>query len=240
LTNAAGVPTLRAVSRRRLQAGLATVLIAASFATLPTSALSESSVSTTSAARAESPGWVKTASTQLAKLKVRTAGSMAGYSRERFGPTWADVDGNGCDTRNDVLARDLRQVVFRAGSDCIVERGTLRDPYTGKAITFVRGVGTSLAVQVDHVVALAAAWRTGARRWTAERRLFYANDPAGLLAVDGPTNGSKSDQDAASWLPPNPRYHCRYVAKQVAIKTKYRLWVTQPERMAMRGVLADC
>jgi hypothetical protein len=176
--------------------------------------------------------WVTTAKQRLSKL----AGSMNGYSRAKFGPEWDDVDLNGCDTRNDVLARDLESVVFKEGSTCVVARGTLQDRYTGKTIKFVRGPNTSGA----HVVALAAGWRTGAKKWTANRRLFYANDTMVLLAVDGPANESKSDSDAADWLPTNIPFRCRYVAKQIAIKTKYELWVTAPERMAMSNVLGDC
>ena len=123
-------------------------------------------------------------------------------------------------TRATTSSRDLKQVVYKAGSDCVVTKGTLQDRYTATTINFVRGQGTSLKVQIDHVVALGAAWRTGAKQWTSDRRLFYANDTMVLLAVDGPANGQKSDGDAADWLPPNAAYDCRYVAKQIAIKTK--------------------
>ncbi len=110
--------------------------------------------------------------------------SMAGYSRAKFGPAWQDVDLNRCDTRNDILARDLRPRAFKGNSICKVVEGKLADPYTGTTINFVQGK-TSSAVQIDHVVALAAAWRTGARQWSSDLRLFYANDPLVLLAVDG-------------------------------------------------------
>jgi hypothetical protein len=163
---------------------------------------------------------------------------MAGYSRSKFGPAWADVDRNGCDTRNDILRRDLVSRVLRAGSRCIVQRGILHDPYTGRTIRFVRGVRTSSAVQIDHVVALAAAWRTGAKGWSARKRLLYANDPVVLLAVDGPTNAAKGDRDASQWLPPRQAFDCRYVAKQIAIKQKWGLWVTPAEDRAMARVLA--
>lgn len=188
------------------------------------------------------PKWVTTAKQRLSKLDVKQAGSMVGFQprEESFGPDWYDVDLNDCDTRNDILQRDLKQIVFQDGSDCTVAKGMLRDPYTAKTINFIRGKNTSSEVQIDHIVALAASWRTGARQWTAELRLFYANDPLVLLAVDGPTNNKKKDKDAAGWLPPNIPYQCRYVARQIAIKTKYALWVTQPERMAMTGVLSDC
>jgi hypothetical protein len=210
----------------------ATLALAAGFDTSRTSAAP--------AARTATAGWVETAKQRLSHLDVKAAGPMSSYSRAKFGPAWQDVDLNGCDTRNDVLARDLKQVVLKAGSSCTVAKGTLHDRYTDGTINFVRGPGTSPAVQIDHVVALAAAWRTGAKQWTGERRLFYANDGLVLLAVDGPTNGAKSDSDAADWLPPKKSYHCRYVAKQIAIKTKYELWVTQPEKMTMTQVLGGC
>lgn len=186
-----------------------------------------------------SPAWVTTAKQRLANLKTNAAALMSGYSRAKFGSEWEDVDLNGCDTRNDILARDLKEFVYKDGSACIVAKETLDDRYTGKTIAFVRGP-MSGKVQIDHVVALAAAWRTGAKGWPAIRRLFYANDPLVLLAVDGPTNGSKSDSDAGEWLPPNVAYRCRYVAKQIAIKTKYELWITSPEQTAMSVTLASC
>jgi hypothetical protein len=165
---------------------------------------------------------------------------MTGYRRDQFGPAWADANRNDCDTRNDVLARDLTQVTFKAGThNCVVESGILADPYSGSAIRFRRGPN-SAQVQIDHVVALGDAWQTGAQQWSASQRLGYANDPLVLLAVDGPLNEQKSDSDAASWLPPNKRFRCDYVARPIAIKTKYRLWVTVPERAAMTRVLSTC
>ena len=189
-------------------------------------------------AASSAPAWVKLAVKQLQQLHVRPAAPMNGYSRERFGPAWDDVDHNGCQTRDDILQRDLKPFTFKAGDDCQVVKGTLHDPYTGKTIHFLRGVKTSVAVQIDHVVALADAWRTGAAKWKAKRRLAYANDPAVLLAVDGPANNQKSDGDAAEWLP--PKFTCRYVAQQIAIKMKYSLWVTSAEHDAMAGVLVGC
>jgi hypothetical protein len=163
---------------------------------------------------------------------------MTGYSRAQFGPAWEDVDHNGCDTRNDILRRDLTGKTL-SGS-CVVRTGTLHDPYTAKLIAFHRGVGTSTAVQIDHVVALGDAWQTGAQQLSATSRLGFANDPLELLAVDGPTNQAKGDADAASWLPPNKAFRCQYVARQIAVKTKYRLWVTAAEKAAMARVLTSC
>lgn len=184
---------------------------------------------------------VGTAAELLATLPVKGRAPKTGYGREAFGPAWADVDGNGCDTRDDVLRRDLEAVSLRRGSDgCRVSRGTLHGPYTGKTIAFRAGEGTSEAVQIDHVVALSDAWQTGAQQLTAAQRQALANDPLNLLAVDGPANQAKSDADAASWLPPRTAYRCPYVARQVAVKAKYGLWVTRAERDAIARVLAGC
>lgn len=148
-----------------------------------------------------------------------TTREAGGYDRSRFGSGWATV--NGCDTRNRVLARDLFNLVYR--DDCIVETGTLNDPYTGRRIDFVRGVGTSNAVQIDHVVAVSSAWRMGANTWTdAQRRAFY-NDMDNLLAVDGPTNGSKSDKTLGEWQPPNAAFRCEYAITYIEVTDDYDL-----------------
>ena len=179
-----------------------------------------------------------TALAVLATLRVKGRAPMTGYLRTaRFGAAWLDVDRNGCDTRDDVLRRDLRQVV---GSRCTVRSGVLTDPYTRSTIRFVRGEGTSTAVQIDHVVALGDAWRTGAQQLTQAKRIDLANDPINLFAVDGPTNAQKSDGDAATWLPPNTAFRCTYVAHQVGVKAAYGLWVTAPEKAAMLRILTTC
>jgi Protein of unknown function (DUF1524) len=171
---------------------------------------------------------------------------MTGYSRAQFGPAWTDdvsVAGghNGCDTRNDILRRDLTVVVLKPGTDgCVVATGVLHDPYTSATIRFTRGVTTSEAVQIDHVVALGDAWQTGAQQLSLTVRTNLANDPLELLAVSGPANDQKGDADAASWLPPNKGFRCSYVARQVAVKMRYRLWVTPAERAAIARVLATC
>ncbi|WP_067469889.1 HNH endonuclease family protein [Nocardia amamiensis] len=180
----------------------------------------------------------------LNSLRVADRAPKTGYSREEFGPPWSDnvsVPGgnNGCDTRNDILQRDLTAVTFKSGK-CIVATGTLDDPYTAKTIQFTRGVKSSDDVQIDHVVALSDAWQKGAQRLSAERRRDLANDPLNLAAADGPTNQSKSDSDAAEWLPPNKGFHCAYVTRQIQVKATYQLWVTQPEKDAMARVLSGC
>ncbi|WP_082590339.1 DUF1524 domain-containing protein [Phycicoccus sp. Soil748] len=182
-----------------------------------------------------------TAVTTLAAIPVKGRAPRTGYDRAEFGQAWADVDRNGCDTRNDILRRDLRQLVLKAGTrGCLVLRGTLHDPYTGTTIRFVRGQSTSTAVQIDHVVALSDAWQKGAQKWTSQQRTAFANDPLNLLAVDGPSNQRKSDGDAATWLPPRKATRCSYVARQVAVKRRYGLWVTSAERAAILRVLDSC
>jgi len=180
------------------------------------------------------------ARSELDALAVKGRAPKTGYQRDAFGPSWSDVDRNGCDTRNDVLARDLTDVTFEEGThDCVVLTGTLADPYSDATIGFERGP-RSADVQIDHVVALSDAWQKGAQQWDADRRRQFANDPANLLAVDGPTNSAKGDGDAATWLPPSTGYRCAYVVRQVRVKAAYGLWVTQAERDAMDRVLDGC
>ncbi|MGO4807592.1 DUF1524 domain-containing protein [Arthrobacter sp. 2MCAF15] len=189
----------------------------------------------------QQPAFASKALAVLATLPVKGRAPKTGYSRDQFGPAWSDVDHNGCDTRNDVLRRDLTALALKPGTrDCVVLSGFLADPYTAAAINFRRGNATSTAVQIDHVVALSDAWQKGAQQLTPAQRLSFANDPLNLLAVDGPANQSKSDGDAATWLPPNKSYRCDYVARQISVKSSYGLWVTQAEHDAMARVLSDC
>ena len=174
----------------------------------------------------------------LERLVVKGRAPKTGYARIRLGQAWNDMDHNGCDTRNDILRRDLSNIRFRGR--CIVETGVLNDPYTGRVISFRRGVRTSLAVQIDHVVALSDAWQKGAQQLSQFQRDSLANDPLNLLAVDGPTNEAKGDGDAATWLPPNKPYRCSYVARQIEVKAKYGLSVTAAEKAAMGRVLSAC
>ena len=174
----------------------------------------------------------------LAKLAVKGRAPKTGYSRSLFSDGWGDV--GYCDTRNYILRRDLRSITWRSGENCIVATGVLQDPYTGATINFVRGVRTSLAVQIDHIVAVSDAWQKGAQQMTSANRYNFYNDPLNLLAVDGPTNESKGDGDAATWLPPNKSFRCTYVSRQIAVKAKYKLWVTSAEKDAMSRVLSTC
>jgi hypothetical protein len=177
----------------------------------------------------------------LETLAVKGRAPKTGYSRNQFGPAWSDVDRNGCDTRNDILKRDLTGIVFKVKTrDCVVESGTLQDRYSGETINFVRGNITSMEVQIDHVVALSNAWQKGAFKLSIAQRTALANDPLNLFAVKGRLNSQKGDGDAATWLPPLKSYRCSYVAQQIAVKAKYSLWVTAPEKSAILGILAKC
>jgi len=190
------------------------------------------------ATAAEQPGL---ATAVLQTLPVKGRAPKTGYTRDQFGQAWADVDRNGCDTRNDILKRDLSAIIYKSGTrNCVVLSGTLLDRYSGESINFVRGNITSMEVQIDHVVALSNAWQTGAFKLTSEQRTALANDPLNLFAVKGSLNQQKSDGDAATWLPPLKSFRCAYVAQQIAVKAKYSLWVVPPEKAAMVAILAKC
>lgn len=172
----------------------------------------------------------------LGQLAVKGRAPKTGYTRGQFGDGWASYAG--CDMRNRILARDLDEV--RTDVNCRVVSGTLHDPYSGQTILFVRGPSSSERVQIDHVVALSDAWQKGAQQLTARQRMDLANDPLNLLAVDGAANQAKADSDAASWLPPQRAFRCQYVARQIAVKQKYALWVTSAEHDAMLSQLQRC
>jgi hypothetical protein len=192
------------------------------------------------AAPKSEPAYATKAIDLLATLPVKGRAPKTGYDRAMFGQAWADVDRNGCDTRNDILKRDLTGISYTNSVPCKVRSGTLADPYTGTTINFVRGSATSSAVQIDHVVALSDAWQKGAQQLTTEQRTAFANDPLNLQATDGPTNMKKGDGDAATWLPPNKGFRCEYVARQISVKATYSLWVTPAEHDAMATILANC
>ncbi|MGO4383458.1 HNH endonuclease family protein [Specibacter sp. RAF43] len=181
-----------------------------------------------------------TAVAVLATLAVKGKAPRTNYDRSAFGEAWLDADANGCDTRNDVLRRDLGNVTLAPGSPCLVAAGTFQEPYTDRPLAFTRGATTSAGVQIDHVVALGNAWATGAQQLSAVQRQSLANDPLNLLAVDGAANQDKSDSDAATWLPPSKKFRCQYVARQISVKAAYGLWVTPAERDAMTTVLGRC
>jgi hypothetical protein len=177
----------------------------------------------------------------LEKIPVKGRAPKTGYARAAFGPQWSDIDRNGCDTRNDILKRDLTNIIYRAKTrDCVVESGRLLDPFSNAVIDFIRGERTSMLVQIDHVVSLSNAWQTGIFKATPKTRTEFANDPLNLLAVKGSLNSQKGDGDAATWLPPNKSFRCDYVARQIKVKSKYELWVTKSEKDAMIRVLGSC
>ncbi|AOZ73339.1 hypothetical protein BK816_08695 [Boudabousia tangfeifanii] len=174
------------------------------------------------------------------RIEVRQNDREAGpYRREVFGKAWADENHNGCDTRNDVLARDLGQVKFARGN-CKVASGVLAEPYTGEIWQFQRGPKTSDLIQIDHVVALGDAWRSGAWRWELPKRQRFANDPLNLLAVSGQANQDKGSAPANLWLPPNQAFHCDYVLRQIAVKSKWGLNATKAEKQSWLQVLKAC
>jgi hypothetical protein len=175
--------------------------------------------------------------TALNKLEVKGRAPKTGYTRSQF-PYWSDPDRNGCDARNDILKRDLTDITYKEGTrDCKVIAGQLLDPFSGKVIIFSP---TKVVIDIDHVVALSNAWQTGAAYFDKNIRLLIANDPINLLAVDAKLNRQKGDGDAATWLPPNKSFRCEYVARQVAVKSKYKLWVTEPEKVAITKILSSC
>ena len=176
----------------------------------------------------------------LNQIPVKGRAPKTGYSRAAFGPQWSDVDRNGCDTRNDILKRDLTNLVFREKTrECVIESGILLDPFSNTEINFVRGQRTSMLVQIDHVVSLSNAWQTGIFQSSVKERIAFANDPINLLAVKGSLNSQKGDGDAATWLPPHKPFRCKYVTLQINVKAKYGLWVTRAEQEAMVRILSS-
>ncbi|WP_201774761.1 GmrSD restriction endonuclease domain-containing protein [Demequina salsinemoris] len=208
----------------------------------PTAAASASSTpssspepSTAAAVETEEPEF-GTAQDAALELTVKGRAAKTGYSRDQFGSGWIDVDSNGCDTRNDMLR--LRLTDKEMSGSCKVLSGTLDDPYTGTAIVFEYGGASE--VDIDHMVALSDAWQKGAQKWKFAKRVAFANDPLNLEPVEAAANRQKGDADAATWLPSNKSYRCEYVARQIAVKAKYGVWVTQAEQDAMLDVLESC
>jgi hypothetical protein len=206
---------------------------------LPASTAAPSASSRTSSATASSVTALG-ALQDLHALAVSDA-SVPGYDRAAFGQAWADVDHNGCDTRNDVLRRDLTGVLARADTHgCVVLSGTLHDPYTGSTIAFHRGETSSSAVQIDHRYPLGLAWQHGAATWTPAQREQFANDPVNLAAVDGPANEQKSDSGPGEWMPANTGDACTYATTFVAVATKWRLSLGTADEHALEGTLTVC
>jgi len=176
------------------------------------------------------------AKAELKKLEIKGRAPKTGYTRKQFGNGWGKI--NGCSVREVILARDLTDE--KIDEKCRVLLGVLNDPYTGQIIHFQRGEKSSSKVQIDHVVALSDAWQKGAQQLSPGEREKLANDPLNLLAVDGPANQAKGDGDAATWIPSNKPFRCQYIARQIAVKRRYRLWVTEAEKNAMAGILGKC
>lgn len=186
----------------------------------------------------------------LEQLAVKGRAPKTGYARSQFGTAWTDANtamwgGNSLPTREDILSRDLENITCKARSGraappCVVQSGVLHDPYTGITLNFVRGERTSPQVPIDHVVSLGDSWQKGAQQLSAAERINLANDPLNLIATTQNPNTAKSDSDAASWLPPNKAFRCAYVARQVAVKLRYRLWVTNAEKDAIAAILSKC
>jgi hypothetical protein len=214
-----------------------------------TSAAPSSAVPAGTAATAPVPAGTldaAAAGSALAALAVAPKGGLAGYERNCgagagcvFGPAWSDVDHNGCDTRNDVLHRDLTAIQVRPGThECVVVAGTLADPYTATTVAFAKAQADR--VQIDHVVPLAAAWTQGAATWTVARRTQFANDPGNLIATTSGPNESKGDATADQWVPPNAAFGCAYARVVVTVKQRYTLSVTPAEQAALRRLIATC
>jgi hypothetical protein len=204
--------------------------------TTPTTTATPRSTPTATAVATKRRGSSRNALVALEALPVKGRAPKTGYDREQFGDGWATV--SGCDIRDQILTRDLTRRIYEAGDTCAVQSGHLNDPYTATLITFVRG-GVS-EVDIDHVVALSDAWQKGAQQWSDSKRVTFANDPLNLLSVDAGTNRSKGDGDAATRLPPNKRFRCDYVARQVAVKRKYKAWITPAEHDSIETVLKTC
>lgn len=186
------------------------------------------------------PG-TETALAQLAGLEVVSGYADAPYDRDRFGQRWADVDRNGCDTRNDILGRDLQEPVFKAGTnECKVLGGILTDPYDGGHVDFVSGADTSVLVQIDHVVALAWAWHHGAEHWTDDERTAFANDPRNLVAASERMNQEKSAFGPSEWLPPVAEFRCGYIESVVEVLVAYDLGINADDKAAAQAVLERC
>jgi uncharacterized protein DUF1524 len=181
----------------------------------------------------------------VAEIPARVRGYD--YRRDAFGESWTDdttAPGghNGCDTRNDILNRDLVDKTYVSIKRCpiAVATGALLDPYTNAIVPFMRGNQTGAAVQIDHLVPLAYAWDMGARTWTDEMRTRFANDPANLLAVQGQANQDKSDGEPAVWMPPNRAFWCQYAVQFVAVLRGYGLSVDAPSAPVLREAAGSC
>ncbi len=172
----------------------------------------------------------------LGELEVKGRAPKTGYSREEFYNGWPTVEG--CNLRQRIIKREFGETAVLDG--CNVVAGEYDEPYTGEHKVFSAREEISKGVQIDHVVALSDAWQKGAQYKDKDTRYAIATDALNLLAVDSAANEKKSDGDAATWLPSNKKFRCQYVARQVSVKYKYGLWVTEAEKEAISRVLENC
>lgn len=176
---------------------------------------------------ATNPAMVK-----LGALPVKGRAPATGYARAEF-PHWTRA--GGCDTADAAISKAATGVITLDG--CDVQHALINDRYGDQIVEYTKGVRS---VQVDHVVSLKNAWVTGAQKLTREQRRALANDQQNLIATSAKLNQQKGASDAASWLPPNKKYRCEYITRQITIKARYGLWVTPPEKVAMENVLKKC
>ena len=173
----------------------------------------------------------------LDKLEVKGRAPKTGYGREEFYKTWPNIDG--CNLRQRIIKRDFGDTA-KVDEDCSVVSGAYTEPYTGQKQEFATKAEIGKGVQIDHIVALSDAWQKGAQYLDKDARYQIATDPLNLVAVDSAANQQKSDGDAATWLPKNKAFRCPYIARQISVKFKYHLWVTEAENSAMKKVLENC
>lgn len=174
----------------------------------------------------------------LSELKVKTAASKDGYSREKFYNGWPSVES--CSLRQRIIRRDFGESAALDDDNCTVISGRFIEPYSGESYAYDSKDEISSEIQIDHIVALSDAWQKGAQKLDKDTRYKIATDPINLIAVDSTANRQKSDGDASEWLPENVAFRCEYVARQISVKYKYQLWVTRAERDAMAEVLEAC
>ena len=179
---------------------------------------------------------VKLVTEALERLEIKGRAPKTGYKREEFYDGWPTVDG--CSLRQRIIRREFGESAVLDG--CNVLAGEFDEPYTGEHLKYETREEISDGIQIDHVVALSDAWQKGAQYMSADTRYEIATDPLNLLAVDAAANKKKSDGDAATWLPANKKFRCQYVARQVSVKYKYGLWVTEAEKTAILNVLQSC
>lgn len=230
----------RIISALALLLGLATWLIVnpANYEKVPSA---DGGQSDSAGSGAVDPLGVSTSDTKLAKdvleqLEIKGRAPKTGYARTEFYKTWPNVDG--CSLRQIIIKREVGESAKLDGCDVVA--GTFVEPYTGNTFTATQKSDFSNYIQIDHVVALSDAWQKGAQYKSAEERYAMATDPLNLLAVDASANQQKSDGDAATWLPSNKAFRCQYVARQISVKYKYGLWVTEAEHNAIAGILQNC